>query len=106
MHVAAVMAILCAGAYLPGILSLRWRIACSVLALALAVVAAFWWRQSLYFPFLVSTMVSFIMPRPHRSDLTMRQAWRFLRTTKQREEEAAKTIIAQHLKDLSRGPAS
>lgn len=105
MHVAALMAILGAGAYLPAILSLRWRIAGFVLTMGLAVVA-FWTKQSFYFPFLIATMVNFVMPQREKSGMTLRQAWRFLRTSSQREKEAAKTIVAQHLRDISRGPAS
>jgi hypothetical protein len=102
IHFVSYMAIFLAASYLPPLLSVLWRIVFFGIAIGLAVLLL-WMRQDSYFPIIAGTMFSFLMPVRWGSQMTIREALRYFRNSRQREEEAAKAIIAQHLKDVSRG---
>ena len=105
IHFVSYMAIFLAAAYLPPLLSMLWRIVFFGIALGLAVLLL-WVRQDSYSPIIAGTMFSFLMPVRRDPQITMREAWRYFRNSRQREEEAAKAIIARHLNDVSRRPLS
>jgi hypothetical protein len=102
VHTLAVVAILFGGAYLSGIRAFRWRVVCCA-GFALAFVAALRCGPSLPYTWVIpASAANFLFPAGNpASSISMREAWRVLRNSRQRQEDRARAIIAAHVKKYS-----
>ncbi|HKV94067.1 MAG TPA: hypothetical protein VJW20_16075 [Candidatus Angelobacter sp.] len=98
-----IVALYCVNAYLSSKLSFVWRLACFMVFSAIFLFIVFWPFERFLAVFVLDAIaVSLLSPTQLRSQMTIWEAWKYLRNSQTREKDAAKAIIAEHLRAASR----
>jgi|SRR5581483_4195656 len=103
LNAVVIVAVYCANAYLASKVSFVWRLASFAIFSVIFLFIVSWPLERFLAAFVLSAIsFCFISPTQLRSQRTIWESWKYLRNSQTREKEAAKTIIAKHLRATSR----